>query len=813
MAWLPEEASGLRRSEMTHLPIEPLLPRISEHVRTGRNLVIEAPPGAGKTTRVPPALLADCRGEVLVLEPRRLAARLAARRVAAEHGERVGQTVGYQVRFEDVSGPQTRLRFMTEGVLTRRLLSDPQLRGVDVVVLDEFHERHLDGDVALALLRHLQSSRKDLRLVVMSATLNAAPVADYLGRCPTVRSEGRLFELAIRHQPYSEKPLEDQVAAALRILLEETLDGDVLVFLPGAAEIRRAARACQGLAGKANLILAPLHGDLSPEEQDRAVLPADRRKVILSTNVAESSVTIEGVRAVIDSGLARIASDSPWTGLATLQVSRVSQASATQRAGRAGRTGPGKVIRLFSAEDYSRRAAHETPEIERRELSQTLLDLKAMGVARVQDLPWFEPPPEAAVTAAEDLLKRLGALDEADKLTATGKQMARLPLHPRLSRLVLEADKRGAGEDGCEVAALLSSGERLSPEKVHAGPSDLLLLLDSPRAPRTRQIAQQIRRVAKPAHQKKHHEEALLLAILAAFPDRVAKRRQDKELQLAAGGPAVLAPASVVSTEFLVAVDVEERREQGPPLVRLASAIEPEWLLDLFPSHVSERRTLEWHRTGQRVEETSALLFDGLVIEESRGVPTDAEAAARMLAEKAWEAGVARFVDAEEFDRFLVRVAFAAAHSAIPRLTDEDVRAAIESLCTGRRSFSELQAAARDGGLLEALRQRIPADARRLLDQVAPERIKLPGGRFAPVNYAVDQPPWIASRLQDFFGLRETPRVARGKVPVVVHLLAPNRRPVQMTSDLAGFWERLYPQVRRELCRRYPKHSWPENPR
>lgn len=799
------------------LPIDPLLPRIREAVRGGRNLVIEAPPGAGKTTRVPPALLDDFRGEVLVLEPRRLAARLAARRVASERGERVGQTIGYQVRFEEVAGPQTRLRFLTEGVLTRRLLSDPQLRGVDVVVLDEFHERHLEGDLAVALLRRLQTTtRKDLRLVVMSATLDAAPIASYLDGCPVLRSEGRLFDLAVRHQPYSEKPLEDQVAVAFRLLLEEKLDGDTLVFLPGAAEIRRAARAVQGLATKHNLMVTPLHGDLSPEEQDRAVLPADRHKIILSTNVAESSVTIEGVRAVIDSGVARIASDSPWTGLPTLQVTRVSKASATQRAGRAGRTGPGKVIRLFTAEDYARRPEQETPEILRRELSQAVLDLKAMGVAHVSDLPWLEPPPENAAAAAEDLLDRLGALHTNGHLNDIGKAMSRLPLHPRLARLVIEAERRQAGEEGCDIAALLSAGERLVPQAHHAGSSDVLLLLDSPMSPRARQVSQQIRRVARPAHHKKHQEEALLLAILAAFPDRVAKRRaaaEGRELILASGGPATLAPASIVRTELLVAVDIEERKEAGGPLVRLASGIQPEWLLDLFPERVSEKRTAEWHRTGHRVEEVSALLYDGLVIEESRGSPRDLEAAAKMLAEQAWEAGVAKFADPEEIEHFVVRVAFASRHSAIPLLTDADVRAALESLCAGRRNFAELQAAARDGGLLAALEMRLPNDARRLINQVAPAHIKLPGGRSVQVHYAADQPPWIESRLQDFFGMKETPCVGRGQVPLVVHLLAPNKRPVQMTSDLAGFWERLYPEVRRQLSRRYPKHSWPEKPR
>ncbi len=382
---------------MTVLPVDRILPDVVASLGRTPNLVIEAPAGAGKTTRVPPALLNLMRGNVLVLEPRRIAARLAARRVAEERGEKIGDTVGYQVRFEEVAGPRTRLRFLTEGVLTRRLLSDPRLEGVGAVVLDEFHERHLETDLALALLKRLQSTaRRDLKLVVMSATLEADPVARYLSECPIARSEGRLFELSITHLPYSPKPLEEQVSGVLESLLDEKHKGDILVFLPGAAEIRRAARACEAVARRHGLLLLPLHGDLSPEEQDRAVSPASQRKVILSTNVAESSVTIDGVTAVIDSGLARIATDSPWTGLPTLHVGRVSRASATQRAGRAGRTAPGRVIRLYTQEDFLRRPEHDTPEIMRRELSQLCLDLRAMGV---RDLEWPDAPPAAALNA------------------------------------------------------------------------------------------------------------------------------------------------------------------------------------------------------------------------------------------------------------------------------------------------------------------------------------------------------------------------------------------------------------------------------
>ncbi len=795
------------------LPVDTLIPDILAGLRESPSLVLEAPPGAGKTTRVPPALLGLGRGDVLVLEPRRLAARLAARRVAYESGEKLGQTVGYQVRFEEVAGPRTRLRFLTEGVLARRLLSDPELRGVDTVVLDEFHERHLDGDVALALLRRLQRGpRPDLRLVVMSATLETAPLAAFLGGCRVLCAEGRLFDLALSYTPVSAATLAEQVASALESLLREGLEGDVLVFLPGAAEIRQAARTCGPIAERAGLLLLPLHGDLAPEEQDRAVAPADGHKVILSTNVAESSVTIEGVRAVIDSGLARVASDSPWSGLPTLRVARVSKASATQRAGRAGRTGPGRVIRLYPAEDFHRRPEYDAPEIRRRELSQTALELRAMGAGSLADVEWLDAPPAAAVEAAEQLLRRLGAVDAGRRLTEAGRVMSRLPLHPRLGRLVAEADRRGSGDDGCALAALLSAGERLPPETHHSGPSDLLLLLDSEWGPYTRRVYQQIWRSARPERQKKHDETALLASVLAAFPDRVARRRQGDELLLAAGGSAVLSPSSVVrGSDWMVAVDIEERRERGLPLVRLASAIEPEWLLDLFPGEVSERNAVEWNRNAERVDAVSALVFGGLVIEESRNAQPEPAKAAELLAGKALEAGVGRFADAEEVDAFLARVAFASEHTGIPALGDEDVKAAFESLCDGLRSFTELEQVAH-GGLLRALERRLPPDARRLLREAAPERIRLPGGRQVPVRYARGRPPWIASRLQDFFGLRETPRVAGGKVPLVVHLLAPNHRPVQMTTDLAGFWERLYPQVRRELSRKYPRHSWPEKP-
>ena len=749
------------------LPVDALVPEILRHLHTGNALVLEAAAGAGKTTRVPPALLEF--GNVVVLEPRRLAARMAAQRVAAELGERLGDRVGYQVRFEDVAGPKTQLKFLTEGVLTRRLVGDPDLRGVDVVVLDEFHERHLDGDFCLALVRRLQKRRSSLKLVVMSATMDANAVANHLGGCPVVRSDGRLFSTTIEYTPVSSTPLEGQVAAALDRALAAGLDGDALVFLPGAGEIRAAMRACEGSLRTAGLVGLPLYGDLAPEEQDRAVAPSKQRKVIFSTNVAESSVTIDGVTVVIDSGQARVARDSPYTGLPEIAVQRISQASANQRAGRAGRTRPGRVIRLYPLEDFVRRPKQDTPEILRRELAGLCLDLRFMKI-NVEELDWVDAPPRLSIETAEDLLDHMGATTD----------LARLPLHPRLAVLVSEAAKRGAGEAGCQAAALLSVGVRTNQ------PTDFLRLLDSRIEGPALRVYQQLTRILRP-RRGEHKEEGLLHALLRAYPDRV---RKGKDGQL------------------LVALDMEERRERSEPLMRLFVRIEPEWLIDVFPDRVVERETLEWNRTAERVEQVSALVYEGLAINESRGIPRDPEAAARLLAEKALETGLHRFADAETLEALRQRVAFAADHSDLAPLDDDALRTAFAEYAIGSRSFNDLG----KEGFVEHLLHRMTSTHRKLLDDVAPERVRLAAGRMAKVRYEPGKSPVVSSRLQDFFGMKETPRAARGQVPMIMELLAPNHRPVQTTTDLAGFWERLYPQVRRELMRRYPRHAWPESP-
>jgi ATP-dependent helicase HrpB len=847
------------------LPIDAILPDAVAALRAGPSLVIEAPPGAGKTTRVPPAILAaglSGAGEVVVLEPRRLAARLSARRVAEELGERVGETVGYQVRFEEVAGPRTRLRYVTEGLLTRRLLADPALRGVGAVVLDEFHERHLQGDLALALLRRLQRTvRPDLKLVAMSATLDAGPVARFLGAA-SLRSEGRPFDVTVEHLSPAEaaRPdvrLEESVARAVRRLHREGMDGDVLVFLPGAAEIRRSREALAEWAAASGVDLLPLHGDLPPDEQDRAVRPGPRRKVILSTNVAETSVTIEGVVAVVDSGLARVASHSPWSGLPTLEVRKVSRASAAQRAGRAGRTRPGRALRLYTRHDHDARPEFDVPEVLREDLSETLLAISALGAADA--LAWLDPPPAAAVAAARALLLRLGAVDARGEVTETGRRMLRLPVHPRLARLAIEAAARGAAEGGALVAAILGErdlrdrraldGGALPP----TGPSDLLELAHAfETAARARFEPERLRRMglnpgAVQAVERSRRqllramksqgatstptatsripgtspeEHALLLATLAAYPDRVARRRSpgSDEVVLVGGGSARLDPASVVrEAALLVAIDAEERRgdrraRATEARVRIASAATEEMLLDLFPQALRYDDAVQWNPAAERVEAAEQLVYEDLVLEETRAPRPDPEKIAERLAVEALARGPRAFAPEGALDRLVARIGFAAQHAPEAGLgapSDEELAAALRDLCAGRRSFAELREADLPGALLARLDPR----ARAALERLAPERVTLPGGRSTRIHYEAGKPPWIESRLQDFFGLAQGPALAGGRAPLVLHLLAPNQRAVQVTTDLAGFWERHYPSIRRELARRYPRHAWPEDPR
>jgi len=840
------------------LPIDAVLPEVVAAVRERRICVLVAPPGAGKTTRVPGALLdaGAIEGEIVVLQPRRIAARLAAARVASERGGALGGEVGYEVRFDRRISGATRIRFVTEGVLTRRLLSDPSLRGVGAVIIDEFHERHLDGDLALALLSRLRATRPELALVVMSATLDAEPVAAFLadapGGAPVVRSEGRTFPVTIEHveQP-DDRPLGKQVASAVRRLAQDGLDGDVLVFLPGAGEIRRVAEDVADAALVHDLLVLPLHGDLPVEEQDVAVRPAAQRKLILATNVAETSVTIDGVVAVIDSGLARIARHSPWTGVASLQVEPVSRASCAQRAGRAGRTRPGRVVRLYTRHDHDTRRPFEVPEVARTDLAGAALELHGAGLS-LRELRWYEAPPDAAVTAAEELLVRLRAVEDGT-ITALGRRMLRFPVHPRLARVVCEAESRGVGPEACLVAAAIGARELRLERRGPAGqartssPSDLIDDLDAMldarshglRADRLRRdgidvatahavdrAAKQLERIVERSGDRRAApatdddiDRELQIAILTGFPDRVGKRRTPRsaEIVFAGGGSGTLAPSSsVIDAELVVAVDVAEtgaRGQLGKVQIRRASAIDPSWLLDLFLDRIAERDELVWNAQKERVERITQLTYDGLPIDEHRdveGARRAGRAAAELLAKQALTAGIEKFVERDALAQWRARVALVASVANQPDLvapTDEALAAIIARACEGAISFAELRATS----LLDLLDASL-GEHRALVDRLAPTHLNLPRRRRAPIHYSLDQPPWIASRMQDFFGLARAPAICDGRVPLVIHLLAPNQRPVQVTSDLPGFWVKHYPALRKQLMRRYPKHAWPEDP-
>jgi ATP-dependent helicase HrpB len=852
------------------LPIDASLPAILESLRTTPRLVLEAPPGAGKTTRLPRALQASGLvgdAEVLVSEPRRIAARLSAERVAEELGQAVGRLVGYRVRFEDVAGPETRICYLTEGVLLRRLLADPGLTGVGAVVLDEFHERHLETDLLLALLLELQRTRRpELRLVVMSATLDGERVAELVGDCPRHSSEGRRFPVSIEHAPKpDERPLEKQVVSAVRSAINEGPLGDILVFLPGALEIRRASEALSALASEHDLVLAPLHGDLPVAEQAKALRAGPKRRVVLSTNVAESSVTIDGVSTVVDSGLARVAEYSPWTGLARLTTAKVSRASATQRAGRAGRQRAGRVLRLYTKGDFESRPEHDLPELVRRELGEAVLLLRGFGL-RFETLRFLDPPPAAALQKAEELLSLLGASDESGDLTAIGRRLLELPLHPRLGRIVVEGERLGVAERAVLVAAFLGErdprltervdfGARRGKSQTPTGPSDVLELCDvyelarslgrDPRRLRShdldarvvetvfraeRKLLSGLRRnegrsrggaaepVASPRPETEADpERALLLSVLAGFADRLARRRKPGQLELllASGSTARLSDNSVVrDAELLVAVDLDERSGPGGStvIVRLASSVRAEWLFDLYSERITLSDDLSWNETSERVDRATRLSFGAVVLEEQIAAAEPSEAASAVLSRAVTQRGTQEFLKGDALIALRERLLLVARFHPELELSNLDeafVLELVRSLCFGRVSFAELRAADPARVAADSL---APA-VRRLVEQECPEQVLLPGGRRVAVHYEPGRPPYIESRLQDFFGMGDGPRLCGGRLPLTLHLLAPNARAVQVTQDLAGFWERHYPTIRRELMRRYPRHSWPEDGR
>lgn len=739
------------------------IPRIHAAVRASGCAVVVAPPGAGKTTRVPPALAED--GPLILLQPRRVAARALARRIAEERGWTVGEEVGWQVRLERRFSARTRLLVATEGILTARLQADPLLEGWRTVVLDEFHERSIHADLALALAAQAREARADLRVVVMSATLDARRVADFLGGAPVVDVPGRAHPVAVEHLP------GESVEAAVRRRLAGD-GGHVLCFLPGAAEIRRAEA---GLRGAADVF--PLHGGLEAEAQDAALAPSTRRKVILATNIAETSLTVEGVTDVVDSGLVRVARYDAERAIDRLVTERVTSDSAEQRAGRAGRLGPGRAVRLWDPRDHLR--PHREPDVQRVDLSGPVLDILAWG-GDPRTFRWFEPPPPERIDAALVLLGRLEAVLDG-RLTARGEAMRALPLHPRLSALLL-AD--GSSRRAALACALLS--DRTPPLAADlSSPSDLLLLAEARDIPpHVRAVADQLRAPGGRPTGGDRPVEDFLRAVLAAYPDRVARRRSrgDRRLALATGPGAVLAPTSSVrEAEFLVAVELVGGERGGEALVRLASAIEPSWL------GPTGREVVHSLDDDGCVRARERILYDRLVLAE-RPVPVVSAEAARALV----GAFRARGPSPAEAD-LLHRITFA----GLP----VDVEDLVARAARGATCLRQIDLAAA-----------LPGDARQALERNAPRTLRVPSGREVPLEYRADGTVAASVKLQELFGLEETPRVGPRREPVLLLLLAPNGRPVQTTRDLAGFWHRTYPEVRRELRGRYPKHPWPEDP-
>lgn len=822
---------------LTSLPIDAYLAPLLIRLAQNPNLILKASPGSGKTTRVPAALLeADFArgGEVLVLEPRRLAAKMAAERVADELGSPIGDRVGYQFRFENRVGPKTRLKFLTEGTFLKRFLSDPELRGVAAVVLDEFHERHLHTDVALSLLRALQKSRRpDLRIVVMSATMQTTRLETFLA-APVLEIEAPRYPVEIEYLLEApRKNLEILVRQAVEKITARFLVGDILVFLPGLREIRRSESELLAFAKSRQMDVCFLHGSLTREEQSRAVTPGPRRKIILATNLAESSVTIEGVTAVIDGGLHRQALFSWWSGIPQLKTTAISRASAVQRTGRAGRLGPGFCQRLFTKADFDGRIEFDKAEIERVELSQAALELTATGLFRAADFEWFASPPPAAWNAATQLLESLGALHNGE-ITELGRRMAQLPLHPRLSRFLLAGATAGLSEEALDVVLYLSEGNFTDLDLF----DDLASYRPGSDFVKMKQQLQRglgdISAVVGKWTQAERHEK-IAQALLRAFPDRVAMRRGDAaaELLFSSGGFAKIKGTVLPSgQDYFVVLDVQEVRDFGsaPPRSEIRSLvpIQEKWLFDVENPGVREESELEWDDKRARVQKTSRLLYDKLKLFEAKETigPGDTGAAFALFLSAAFRIdrnalrdfpdflhAVANFVDAAALETTLRRLEIYAEHFP----ADFAQPWTLESF------FSQLGAALapnfsvadfRDLPFHEILPGHflIPSALARF-EKRLPTGFNFRVGRRSPVHYRFGQEPWLESRLQDFFGMREGPYILDGRQPLLLHLLAPNFRPVQVTKDLAGFWDRAYQEIRGQLSRRYPRHAWPEDPK
>lgn len=828
------------------LPIDAVLPEVELAWREHANLVLEAPTGAGKTTRLPAWLARSDlvpEGQIILLEPRRVAARAAARRIAREAGSALGDFAGYHVRFDRRANDRTRIVAMTEGLYLRRLQGDPFLEGVVAVLFDEFHERHLDGDLALALTRRVQEEvRPDLRIAAFSATLEVDPLKRFLGDAPSVVSEGRSYPVERHYRDYSHtRPLPEQAAEATRELARD-IDGDLLVFLPGVGEIERTRRELEGWAASEGIDLVPLYGDLDAQQQDRALEAGERRRIVLATNVAESSVTVAGIRGVVDSGWVRELRFDAGVGLDRLELTRISRASARQRAGRAGREAPGVCLRLWSRREHDALDEKTTPEVARNDLSAAVLQLRVWGETDPSAFPWFERPPADAIERADALLRQLGALDASLAVTPVGRRLADLPVPPRLGRVLLAADSLGHSRRLALVAALAS--ERDVFERGATG--DLLARVEAvERYARAKQVrsnvgvlkpgaADHVLRVQRqlvdtlergdvreepgatdrPRAASVSRDDAVRRAILAGFPDRVARRRPgDPARAVLVGGRGLEVPIDAAHTpsELLVAWEIAPPRRgtrAGEGLVRVGIDIDRTWLA---PDLLACERELTFSEDREAIEVRIVDRYLDLVLDERIAAPhpdgDEARAATRLLADIV-RAQPERLIDPNDpaVAQLLARIETLRTHCPERALASPQLPEIAASLVTHQLRLSDVR------------RQSIPAailasysyEDQQFIEREAPERIPVPSGRAVKLEYRSGAAPILAARIQEMFGVRQTPRIARGRVPVLLHLLAPNGRPQQVTDDLESFWTTTYFEIRKELRRRYPKHAWPD---
>ncbi|WP_223067431.1 ATP-dependent helicase HrpB [Paenibacillus caui] len=836
------------------LPVDECLPELKKALQEGQNAVLIAEPGAGKTTRTPLALLSEpwLQGQgIIMLEPRRLAARSAAAFMARELAEQAGETVGYRIRGESRTGPRTRITVVTEGILTLMLQNDPALLGTGLIIFDEFHERSLQADLGLALSRQSQQLlREDLRLLVMSATLKEGPVAGMLGNAPVIRSTGRVYPVETRYlKERSTAPLETLAKLTVLTALKEH-EGDILVFLPGIREIRNTQKLLEGRLPD-RVMAVPLYGSLPQEAQQEAIraLPGGRRKVVLATSIAESSLTVEGVTVVIDGGLRRTELFSPRTGMGRLTTVRAARDSADQRRGRAGRTAPGVCYRLWSeAED--RLLPEETPpEILEADLAPLALALAAWGAQSPAELDWLNAPPQGAYLSAVLLLRELGALDEGGRLTGPGREMAGLGMHPRLGRMLLEGRRLGHGRLACLLAAMLedsralrAGGNDADARRALAGllraargeergraaagaaaPSAAdgggLVAPPSPALPSLQPLLRQSRRWAEQlgaGHEPlpgQEEAEALCGLLLAfAFPDRIGQRRPDGRYLLASGrGAAFASPLSPAGSEYIVAAEVDDEGTEGRIL--WAAPLDPEQIRAHLRPEMKEIKRVVWDEATESVRAWDTVMLGAIVYRETPDSSPSPEDVLRALLGRVAADGIGLLPWNARSCQLQARILFLRnVDESWPDVSDsalqQQAEAWIGPYAAGFRRKSDLQKL----NLVKMLENQLSWEQRRKLDAEAPAFIKVPSGSKIAVAYDGPQAPYIAVRLQEMFGMMETPRLAFGRVPLTIHLLSPAGRPVQVTSDLRNFWENTYFEVKKDLKGRYPKHYWPDNP-